>query len=193
MDDQWAEIADAIESSDPDRVNAVIDRIKSMDPDERARLFDVGFEELAGIYAGSDDGYVRQSTVRVTERLLPGMAAAFLLEDEEGAGGDAVEGMGDRIDAACGFLLDAIQDGDGRVRNSAKRALKDVYRSYDALEDGETIAALAAELDELAEEYSGKRREHVLDSKDDAEFFLQPHGARLLKGLERMAHRSKER
>lgn len=191
MNDQWTEITDAIRSSDPDQVNKAIDRIKDMDPDERARLFDTGFDELTRIYADSDDGYIRQSTVRVVERLNPGLVAVFLLEDDEHSG-EAVEGMEQRIDASCGFLLETIQDEDGRVRQSTKRALKDVYRSYDALEDTETIAALATELGELAEEYEDKQRKHLLETKEDAEFFLQSGGTRLVQGLQRMVDRSKD-
>lgn len=191
MNDQWTEMADEIRSSDPDQVNEAIDRIKDMDADERARLFDTGFDELTKIYAESDDGYVRQSTVRVTKQLTPGLVAVFLLEDDEHSG-DAVEGMEQRIDASCGFLLEAIQDEDGRVRQSTKRALKDVYRSYDALEDTETIAALATELGELADEYEGKQRKHLLETKDDAEYFLQSEDARLMQGLQEMVDRSKD-
>jgi hypothetical protein len=187
MNDQWTEIADAIRSSDPDQVNEAIDRINDMDADERARLFDIGFDELTRIYANSDDGYVRQSTVRVTKQLTLSMVAAFLTED-----GDAVDERKERTDTICGFLLETIQDEDGRVRQSTKRALKDVYRSYDALEDTETIAALATELGELAEEYEGKQRKHLLETKEDAEFFLQSGGARIMQGLKRMVNRSND-
>ena len=59
MNDQWAEVTAAIRSGDPGGVNPEIDRIEDLDADERARLFDVGFDELAGIDAESDDGYLR--------------------------------------------------------------------------------------------------------------------------------------
>lgn len=192
MNDQWTEIADAIRSSDPDTVNEAIDRIKDMDADERARLFDTGFGELTRIYADSNDGYVRQSTVRVTKEFTLSMVAAFLVADDDHSGGDAVERKKERTDMICGFLLETIQDEDGRVRQSTKRALKDVYRGYDGLNDTETIAALATELGALAEEYEGKQRKHLIETKDDAEFFLQSGGTRLMQGLQRMANRSKD-
>jgi hypothetical protein len=192
MDDQWAGIADAIQSSDPEQVNEALDRIKQMDPDERARLFDVGFDELRTIYADSDDGYVRQSTVRIIEQLTPGMAATFLIEDEDRLTDETGEGLQQRIDAICGFLLETIEDEDGRVRQSTKRGLKDVYRSYDAFEDDDTIASLVTELDDRAEQSSGKQHDHLLDTKEDAEFFLQSDEARLMQGLQRLSDRSQD-
>lgn len=192
MDDQWTEIADAIQSSDPEQVNEALNQIKQMDADERARLFDVGFDELRTIYADSDDGYVRQSVVRVIEQLTPGMAATFLIEDEDRLTDKTGEGLQQRIDAICGFLLETIEDEDGRVRQSTKRGLKDVYRSYDALGDDDTLATLATELDDRAEQSSGKRLDHLLDTKEDAEFFLQSDEARLMQGLQRLVDRSQD-
>jgi len=69
MNEQWTEFATALESGDPDRVNAVVDDIKDMDLGERIDLFDVCFDELTEMYAAADDGYVRQSVVRVASVL----------------------------------------------------------------------------------------------------------------------------
>lgn len=124
MDEQWPEIAAAVRSSDPDQVNDAIDRIKEMDRDQRLHLFDIGFHELALIYEEGDDGYVRQSVVRVVDQLTPGLAAAVLLVDEGSATDAAVEDIKKQLDTASGFLLEGIQDDDGRVRQSAKRALR---------------------------------------------------------------------
>lgn len=192
MDEQWPEIAEAVRSSDSDQVNHAIDRIKEMDRDQRLQLFDIGFDELASIYEESDDGYVRQSVVRVVDQLTPGLAAAVLLVDEGNANDAAVEDIKKRLDTASGFLLEGIQDDDGRVRQSAKRALKDMYRGYGALEDTETVAALATELGNLAEKYEDKRRDHLLESKEDAEFFLRPAGNRMIESIQRLAEQSND-
>lgn len=181
MEQRWEEFADALESGDTDRVNVVIDEIKELDIDERARLFEESFDDLMALYADSDEGYVRQSTVRVTEQLTPGLAAVVNLTDDEQSTDDDVEQLLEQTDTLCGFLLEAITDKDGRVRQSAKRGLQDVFRTYDALKNTETIEALIAELDEMATEYSGKRHEHILEAKEDAEFNLQPGYARMLK------------
>ena len=189
MDDRWNDIVAAVESSDSDRVNDALEEIKSMDRDERVRLFDAGFEDLTEIYAESDDGYVRQSTVRITEQFVPGAAIEFLVADNP----EMADQLSQQVDAICGFALEAIEDEDGRVRNSTKRALKDVYRSYDGLGDDETIEALVAELESMAEDAPDDRRKHLLETKEDAEFFLQPAGTRLVSGLERIMERSRDR
>ena len=51
--------------------------------------------------------------------------------------------------------------------------LKDAFRTYDSLEDEETIKALAHELDRMADEHSETQRKHLLEAKEDAEFALQ--------------------
>lgn len=185
MDDRWNEFENALESGDSDRVNEVVDAIKEMDLDERIRLFEVCFDELTDLYAESDDGYVRQSTVRVAEQLTPGIALIFAIADDDRSMNADFEDVRGQTDEVAGFLLEAMTDEDGRVRNSAKRGLKDVFRTYDSLEDEETIEALAIELEEMGTEYSDKRREHLLEAKSDAEFFLQSGFGRLVEGFQK--------
>ena len=183
MNQQWAEFATALESGDPDRVNAVVDDIKDMDLGERIDLFGVCFDELTEMYAAADDGYVRQSIVRAAERLIPGIPMVMALDtDDRSIGADEAD-VRDQTDALCGFLLEAITDDDGRVRQSAKRALKDVFRTYDSLDDEETVEALAQELERMADEYSGKQRKHLLEANEDAEFALQSPLGRIVDEL----------
>lgn len=183
MERSWEGFADALESSEPDRVNAVIDEVEELDIDERAELFGKWFDDLTALYEESDDGYVRQSIVRVAERLTPGLAAAFKLRDSE-TQSDVGERLVDQTDSLCGFMLEAMTDEDGRVRQSVKRGLRGVFRTYSALEETGTLEALVVELDEMADEYSGKRREHLLEAKEDAEFSLQYGFAWMLDGLQ---------
>ena len=193
MDERLDETLNAVRSGDADRVNDAIDRVKDMDPDERARLLEVGFEEFVETYGDSGDGYVRQSVVRVAEASLSGLEITFMVDEEGRVGGDAVEEPEALLDASAGFLLEAVQDDDGRVRLAAQRALKDVFRSYDALDDDETLAALETELEELADEYEGSRRDHLREASDDAAFFRQSSGERLLGALQEMADRTNDR
>lgn len=185
--EQWSEIETAVRSSDPDRVNDVIDRIERMDRERQSQLFDAGFDDLASIYRESADGYVRQSIVRTINALSPGLAVAFTLTDEEGDTDETRAAVERRLDTATGFLIKAIQDDDGRVRQSAKRALKDAYRGYGALGETDTVTALAAELGEMAEEYDDTRRDHLIESKDDAEFVLSPAETRMIENIRQMA------
>lgn len=185
MNSRWESYAGAIESGDSDRVNEAIDEINDMELDERVRLFEVCFADLTEIYAENDDGYVRQSTVRVAEQLTPGIPLVFAATESEEQPAIEESDVREQIDAFCGFLLEAMTDTDGRVRQSAKRGLKDVFRAYESLEDTETIEALAAELEEMAMEYDDKRRDHLLEAKEDAEFATQSGFSRILGGLEK--------
>jgi len=137
------------------------------------------------MYEGSDDGYVRQSVVRAVDEFSPGMVLGVRVADDEAAIADVRA----HLDTACGFLLVAIQDEDGRVRQAAKRALKDVYRGYRSIEDTETVEGVAEELGALAEGYEGSRREHLLDSKADAERLMSPIGEGLVGAIRRLEER----
>ncbi|ELY89363.1 hypothetical protein [Natrialba taiwanensis] len=185
MEQRWDEFAADIRSGDSEQVTETIDEIEELDLDERVQLFETCFDELTAIYAQSDDGYVRQSTVRVAERLTPGIALVFAVAESDRSIEADVDTVRQQTDEIGGFLLEALTDEDGRVRQSAKRGLKDVFRTYDSLEDEETIEAFAAELDEMATEYSDKRRKHLLEAKEDAEFFLQSGFGRLLEGFQK--------
>lgn len=186
IDERWDAFRDALESGESNRVNAAIDDVEDMDLEERVQLFETCFEEVTDIYADSDDGYVRQSTVRFVEAFSPGLAVVFAAVDEESQPIDVNrETIRRQADATSGFLLEAMTDTDGRVRNSAKRALKDVFRAYDAFEDKETIAVLEAELAKMAKAHDDKRREHLLEAKADAAFFQQSGFGRLLEGFQR--------
>jgi hypothetical protein len=166
------EFATALESGESDQVNEVIDDIKDMDLGERIELFDVCFDELTEMYAAANDGYVRQSIVRVGERLVPGIPTVMALDNDDRSISADEAGVRDQTDALCGFLLEAITDDDGRVRQSAKRALQDIYRTYDSLDDEETVEALVHELERMADKHSRKQRKHLLEA-EDAEFTLQ--------------------
>lgn len=184
MADRWDEFETELRSAEADRVNGVIDEIKDMDIGERMAIFDECFEGLTGLYADSDDGYVRQSCVRVAEQLTPGLAGAVTAQDEE-TNRTSSDRVYEQTDAVCGFFLEALTDEDGRVRNSATRGLKDAFRTYDSLGETETIEALGVELAEMASEHSGKQREHLLEAKEDAEFFLQSPFGRIAEGLQK--------
>lgn len=185
MEQQWDEFAATIRSGNSEQVNETIDEIKELELEERVRLFEICFDELTTIYSQSDDGYVRQSTIRVAEQLAPGIALVFAVTDSDRSMETDLETVREQTDALGGFLLETLTDEDGRVRQSAKRGLKDVFRTYDSLEDKETIKAFAVELAEMATNYSDKRRKHLLEAKEDAEFFLQSSFGRIFESLQK--------
>lgn len=181
LDKQWEEFADALQSSDSEQVNDVIDDIKDMDLNERMVLFNTYFDDLVGIYRASHDGYVRQAVVRVTEQLVPGIPVVVALDAEEPSLDADTDDVRTQTDTLCGFLLETMTDDDGRVRQSAIRALQDVFRTYDSLEDEETIHALAQELESMAADASEKKREHLLEVKDHAAHTLQSNLGRIVR------------
>ena len=183
MTSQWEEFAPEIRSGDADRINTVVDELNEMGVTERAEVFEDCFAGVTDLYDSHEDGYVRQSCVRVVEQLAPKLPAAVNLQSPEVESPPA-ETVHDQTDAVCGFLLEALTDEDGRVRQSAKRALQDCIRTYDALEETETIEGLLEELETMAADASGKQEQHLHEAREDAEFFLQSGIGRLIQGFQ---------
>jgi len=181
---QWETYEPEIRSGDADRINSIVDEIKEMGVMERAELFDDCFEGVADLYEGHEDGYVRQSCVRVVEQLAPKLPAAVNLQSPDVESPPA-ETIHDQTDAVCGFLLEALTDEDGRVRQSAKRALKDCVRTYDALDETATIEGLIEELETMAADASGKQEKHLREAKEDAAFFMQSGIGRIIEGFQK--------
>jgi hypothetical protein len=165
MQDRWARFATALGSGESDRVNDVIDEIGDMSLDERIELFKLCFDEVTQMYETADDEYVRQSLVRVADQLTPGIPAVMALDNDDRSIGAGEADIRDQTDALCGFLLEALTDNDGRVRQSVKRGLQDVFRTYDALGDEETLEGLVVEPDEMAAEASGKPSRQSISRK----------------------------
>ena len=72
-----------------------------------------------------------------------------------------------------------------QVRQSAKRALKDCVRTYDAHDETATIEGLIEELDSMAAEASGKQEKHLREAKQDAQFFMQSGIGRIMEGFQK--------
>ena len=184
MTTQWEEYESELRAGDADRVNAVVDEIREMSIMERTEAFEGCFGGATDLYRSHEDGYVRQSCVRVVQQFAPRLPAAVTLQSSDVASPPA-ETVHDQTDAVCGFLLEAITDEDGRVRQSAKRALKDCIQAYDALEETATIEGLIEELETMAAGASGKQAQHLREAKEDAEFFMQSGLGRLIEGFQK--------
>jgi hypothetical protein len=184
MHERWSRFGTELESGESDRVNDVIDEIGDMSLDERIDLFDVCFNELAQMYDRADDGYVRQSIVRVADQLTPGIPTVMAIDNDDRSIRINEAELKHQTDTLCGFLLEALTDDDGRVRQAAKRGLKDVFRTYDALGDEETLEALVVELDEMAEEASGTQAKHLSEAKADVKFSFKSGIARIVDGFQ---------
>jgi len=164
----WTTYEPELASGEADRVNSVIDEIEAMDLAERVDRFDDLVPGATDLYSDSDDGYVRQACVRFVDALAPTMAAAVNAQKKL-PGDDPESTVRAQTDETCGFFLDALTDDDGRVRQSAERGLVDACRTYETLEDSDTVKAVGAELAELADSHDGKTRESLLDAKEAIE------------------------
>jgi len=184
MTTQWEEYEPELRSGDADRINAVVDEIKDMSIMERTETFEGCFAGATDLYDTHEDGYVRQSCVRVVQQFAPKLPAAVNLQSTDVESPPA-ETVHDQTDAVCGFLLEALTDDDGRVRQSAKRALKDCVRAYDALEETATIEGLLEELETMADDASGKQEKHLREAKEDTEFFMQSGLGRIIEGFQK--------
>jgi len=184
MTTQWEEYDPELRSGDADRINAVVDEIKDMSIMERTEAFEDCFAGVTDLYESHEEGYVRQSCVRVIQQFAPKLPAAVNLQSSDVETPPA-ETVHDQTDAVCGFLLEALTDDDGRVRQSAKRALKDCVRAYDALDETATIEGLIEELETMAADASGKQAKHLREAKEDAEFFMQSGLGRIIEGFQK--------
>lgn len=184
MTSQWEEYETEIRSGDANRVNAVVNEIKNMGVMKSADLFEDCFGGVTDLYESHEDGYVRQSCVRVVEQLALKLPAAVNLQSPDVESPPA-ETVHDQTDAVCRFLLEALTDEDGRVSQSAKRALKDCVRTYDALEEAATIEGLIEELEAMAANASGKQKTQLREAKEDAEFFMQSGIGRMIQGFQK--------
>jgi len=184
MHNRWSEFVIELDSGEADRINDVVDEIGDMDLEERIELFDVCFDEVTEMYAEAKDGYIRQSLVRVAEQLVPGLPTVVALDNDERSVETNGAEVRDQTDALCGFLLEAITDDDGRVRQSAKRGLKDISRTYDALDDQDTIEALVMELDDMAADAPDPKAKHLDEAREDIRFSLQSEITRLIEGFQ---------
>ncbi len=116
MEQRWDEFVTDIRSGDPEQVNKMVDNIEELDLEEQIELCEICFDELTAIYADSEDGYVRESTVRVAERLTPRIALVFAVPESDRSIEADIETVREQTDAIGGFLLEALTGENGRVR-----------------------------------------------------------------------------
>ena len=161
--------ADALWSGDSEQVNRAIDEVKDMEPEERAVLFDDGFELCQELYA-SGDGYQRQSAIRFESAVYPHIEARTV----------GVESIEDALPAAYSLeetarhrerlrelYLKALVDDDGRVRRAAAKAVKDLTLMAGFIDAENEIHDLQEELNSLRTEHTGPKRKHIQQAYDN--------------------------
>lgn len=162
-------VREAVESGEPEAVNALVDSIEDLDRAGARAAFDDTFERCVGLYRGGElDGYRRQSVVRVLAAFVPplGFPAADLasgaVEYRAPDSGDASRHRRRLVE----FCLETIRDDDGRVRRATIRLLQPLsVGARLAGADAELEASVEA-LDALADDLSGDARDHVLEARE---------------------------
>lgn len=159
-------IAATLAAGDTDETNRVIDEISDLEADERFRRYDDLFDACRPVFEDADDGYVRQSVVRALREAYPGIE-----RHPEGSNAEAVAEtsrthVAEQRARYVAFLLDALDDPDGRVRTAAADA-------FDLLAVGLSMADLTDERDRIAEDLEAlaasqpeERRKHTEQARD---------------------------
>ncbi|MFB6360778.1 MAG: hypothetical protein ABEH59_05590 [Halobacteriales archaeon] len=111
-------------SGDTGLVNTAIDAVEALDPETALDQFDAIHAVGETVY-DTGTGYQRQAAVRLLDALgtvwiafVPGLGRVDLDPDDP-----IVEEVREARDACWEFFIDAVQDDDGRVRQSAVRAI----------------------------------------------------------------------
>lgn len=182
MDANPEAILDALESGATDRVNDAIEAAEDADTETQVQLLSECFDACRRLYNNSEDGYQRQAVVRFLDVADPNLAVGSVNIGRESSAANAASeltpedldlgaGMDDYRDALVEFYLTAIRDEDGRVRNSAVRAIRLLAIQYEMLGEDVRLEALSSRLDDLTSDTTGEKRKHIADLREDVQAF----------------------
>lgn len=164
-----AAVAATLAAGETDETNRVIDDLSDLEADERFRLYDDLVDACRPVFEEADDGYVRQSVVRALREAYPGIERHPEGSDARAIADASRTDVAEQRDRYVAFLLDALDDPDGRVRIAAADA-------FDLLAVGLGMADLTDERDRIAEELealaasqSEERRKHTEQARDALE------------------------
>ena len=162
-------VADGLATGDTDETNHTLNAIDDLDASERYRLYDDLFDACRPVFAGSDDGYVRQSVVRVLREAYLGVERALGgvdgLDIDEAFQTD-VAAQRDRYVAV---LLNALDNPDGRVRIAAADAFNLLAVGLGMADLDDERARIAADLGTLAANQPEEKRKHTEQAREALE------------------------
>jgi len=162
-------VADGLATGNTAEANRIIDAIDDLDTTERYRLYDDLFDACRPVFEDAEDGYVRQSVVRALREAYPGVERTPGGVDEfdvEEASRTAVAAQRDRYVA---FLLDALDDPDGRVRTAAADAFDLLAVGLGMADLADERDRIAADLESLATNQPEARRKHTEQAREALE------------------------
>jgi hypothetical protein len=162
-------VADTLAVGDTDETNRIIDAIDDLDVSERYRLYDDLFDACRPVFESADDGYVRQSVVRVLREAYPGVERAPGGVDGLDIDDAFQTDVAAQRDRYVAFLLDALDDPDGRVRIAAADAFNLLAVGLGMADLDDERARIAADLETLAANQPEEKRKHTEQAREALE------------------------
>lgn len=157
-------IATVVESGNTDRINDLLDDLKSLDVPDQLGVLDDSYETLLDCM-DLQDGYSRQAVVRIVSALDPGTGRMIVETAPDQF--DTIpsdEQFTEALDRAGALFGAALTDDDGRVRRAAIRGLNSFAVGCRLTGDRERLEGLVADLDALS--VGDERAEHVEEARD---------------------------
>lgn len=164
MDRSPESFAEALASGDTDRANEAIDEVDAVDSADRVEAYPALFDACYPVYE-SDDGYVRQSVVRFLRDAYPMLELRISASQADSVDGYAIDDLTEIRARLVDFLLEALEDDDGRVRTAAVDGFDTLGIAIDLAERDAEKRALVEALDELAETLPEAKAKHAESAK----------------------------
>lgn len=168
MDRTPESFAEALASGETDRVRDAIDEIEAVETADRVERYPVLFDACSPVYE-SDDGYGRQSVVRFLRDAYPMLEVRLAGSDAESVAGYALDDLTENRVRLAELLLEALEDGDGRVRTAAVDGFDTLGLAIDLAQSDAEKRALLEELDALASALPEEKATHVDSAKQSVE------------------------
>ena len=164
--------SEALWSDDTDQVNRALDEVHEMELEEQAKLFDEGFEICRELYADGD-GYQRQSAIRFAAELYPQLALRTVgseFTDDALPGDHTTDETASHRERLRELYLDALTDGDGRVRRAVAKSIKDLALTAEIIENEDELHRLVEELESLKASHTDPERKHIQQAYENVTF-----------------------
>jgi len=168
MDRTPEQFAEMLASGDSDRVNEAIDEIEAAGSAVRVEQYAALFDACSPVYE-SDDGYVRQSVVRFLRDAYPMLELTIAASEAERVDGYTIDDLRESRTRLVEFLLEALEDDDGRVRSAAVDGFDTLGVAIDLAEIDAERRALIDVLDDLADSLPGEKATHAEEARRSVE------------------------
>jgi len=164
MDRTPESFAEALASGDTDRVSAAIDEVEAVDATECIETYPALFEACYPVYE-RDDAYVRQSVVRFLRDAYPRLEVQIAASRADSVDGYALDDLTESRTRLVAFLLEALEDGDGRVRTAAVDGFETLGVAISAAGLDAENEALVDALADLANTLPEEKARHAESAK----------------------------